>query len=388
MCPPASTTQHVLVRLFVPVAMIAALSSACGSTYRSDFSVVVANRAVNAIEVMANGGALGQVAVGQTGTFTLNLPESNANILSNGVAPTPRGEVTLAARDIRTNTISTTRSLTLSQDAPAYVEFTASDFPTSGPTVARFNISPTQPGINQAVSFNASASTASNGAYAWDFGDGATGTGVTTTHPYPRAGNFTVTLTVTSDNGAASTSSRTVNVSGALPPQAANFTFSPTSPSINQSILFSAQQLGAPVQGATFDWTFGDGTAGSGATATKAYARAGTYAVTLRVTNAGGQAASTSRTVTVSATLPAGSVDFAISPTDPRTSESVFFNGAASTVTATSFSWDFGDGTSGSGVRISHSYGTARTYTVTLTIRTDLGQTATTSKTVTVVENE
>ena len=378
----------MLVRLLLPVAVIAVLLSACGSTYKSDFAVVVANRAANAIQVMANGGALGEVAVGQTGTFTLNLPESTPNILSNGVAPTARADVTLAARDVRTNTISTTKSLTLSQDAPTYVEFTPSDFPSTGPTVARFNISPTQPGVNQAVSFNASASTASNAAYAWDFGDGSTGTGVTTTHPYPRPGNFTVTLTVTSDNGAASTSSRTVNVSGALPPQAANFTFSPTSPSINQSILFSAQQMGAPVLDARFDWTFGDGSTGSGATVTKAFARAGTYAVSLRVTNAGGQTAATSRTVTVSAALPAASVDFAISPTNPRTGEDVFFNGSASTVSATSFSWDFGDGTSGSGVRTSHSYGAARTYTVTLTIRTDLGQTATTSKTVTVAANE
>ena len=366
--------------------MLLVLAAGCGGTYKSDFAVVVANRAANAIQVMANGGALGEVAVGQTGTFTLNLPESTPNILSNGVAPTPRADVTLAARDVRTNTISTTKSLTLSQDSPTYVEFTASDFPSSGPTVARFNISPTAPGLNQAVSFNASASTASNATYAWDFGDGSNGTGVTTTHAYPRAGNFTVTLTVTSDNGAASTSSRTVNVSGALPPQSANFTFSPTNPSINQAILFSAQQLGAPVQGATFDWTFGDGSTGSGATVTKAYARAGTYAVSLRVTNAGGQTAATSRTVTVSAALPAGSVDFSISPTDPRPGETVFFNGSASTVTATSFAWDFGDGSTGSGVRTSHVYGGARTYTITLTVTTGLGQSATTSKTVTVRE--
>ncbi len=376
---------------FVSLAVGALLllsAAGCGDTYKSNFPVTVANRAANAISVMANGAPLGEVAVGQTGTYTLNLPESQANILSNGVAPTPRAEVSFSARDVRTGTISTTKSMTVSADTPTYVEFTSSDFPSTGPTVARFNISPTAPGINQAVSFNASASTASNATYAWDFGDGSNGTGVTTTHAYPRAGNFTVTLTVTSDNGAASTSSRAVNVSGALPPQAANFTFSPTAPSINQSILFSAQRMGAPILDARFDWTFGDGTTGTGENATHAYVRAGTYAVTLRISNAGGQTAATSRNVTVSAQLPAGSVDFSISPTDPGLGENVFFNATGSTANATSFTWDFGDGTTGSGIRVAHSYSAVRTYTVTLTIRNDLGQTATTSKTVTLVAEE
>jgi PKD repeat protein len=356
--------------------------------YKSDFSVVVANRAPNTIEVMANGSALGAVTAGQTSTFTLTLTESNPNILSNGVAPTPRAEVTISARDTRTGIVSPTRSLTLSQGSPTLVEFSTADFPSPvpAPTVARFNLSPTNPGINQAVSFNASASTASNATYTWDFGDMTTGTGVTTTHPYPRPGNFTVTLTVTSDNGNASTASRVVNVSGNLPPVAANFTFSPTAPSINQNVLFTAQMFGPIVLDARYDWNFGDGATGTGSTATHAYTRAGSYAVTLRVTNPGGQAAAATRTVTVSASLPAGSVDFSISPTDPHVTEMVYVNAAASIATAVSYTWDFGDGTTGAGIRNSHVYTVARTYTITLTVRNELGQTGSASKTVTVLD--
>ncbi|MFF2371800.1 LamG-like jellyroll fold domain-containing protein [Agromyces sp. NPDC058110] len=48
--------------------------------------------------------------------------------------------------------------------------------------------------------------------YAWDFGDGATGTGVTASHTYAAGGDFTVSLTVTDDEGATATASSVVTV--------------------------------------------------------------------------------------------------------------------------------------------------------------------------------
>ena len=65
------------------------------------------------------------------------------------------------------------------------------------------------------VELDASASDDSDGTlvgYAWDFGDGTTGSGVIVSHTYATAGDYTVELTVTDDDGAVDTETATVNV--------------------------------------------------------------------------------------------------------------------------------------------------------------------------------
>ena len=386
-------------RLRAAGVLAALVLSGCTGKYESAFPVIVVNRTANAIQALANGNAVGQVAAGQTQSFSLTLQESNGNVFNNGVAPTPQADVTFTARDTRSGMLSNEKSITLSKDTATYVSFTVEDFPSTVATVARFTNSPTNPTLNQDVSFNASASTSSNGTYAWDFGDQTPpGSGVTTTHRYARGGTFTITLTVTSDNRATASSSRTINVSTTLPPQTANFTYSPRLPAINQDVIFTANATpvpggpgnpfpggpGAPAQGATYAWDFGDGTTGAGMSATHRYTRGGTFAIRLTVTSDTGLTATTSQQVTISTTLPAGSANFVFSPTAPLIEDTVFFNASSSTITNGSYSWDFGDGSRGSGVTPTHSYSLARTYTVTLTVTNDRGQSQTTSKTVTV----
>jgi PKD repeat protein len=80
-------------------------------------------------------------------------------------------------------------------------------------------------GLNQNVQvgtkagFNGSGSTDNSGiaSYLWDFGDGATGSGVAPTHNYTNAGTYTVRLTVIDVAGNSAASTITVTATGVIP---------------------------------------------------------------------------------------------------------------------------------------------------------------------------
>src|SRR5690606_41287846 len=85
-----------------------------------------------------------------------------------------------------------------------------------------------------------------------------------------------------------------------LPPTA-SFTTSVTGLTVTVDARASTDPDGTI---ASYAWTFGDGATASGATASRSYATAGTYTVTLRVTDDDGATATTTRQVTVAAPPP------------------------------------------------------------------------------------
>jgi PKD repeat protein len=77
---------------------------------------------------------------------------------------------------------------------------------------------------------------------------------------------------------------------------------------------------------------------------------------------------------------------FTASPTNPRTTDTVQFNGVTSTApagaTITEWEWDFGDGSSvveESDPTTSHQFSSARTYVIRLTVTDSTGRTGTTT---------
>jgi PKD repeat protein len=91
----------------------------------------------------------------------------------------------------------------------------------SGGTSASFSYLPTAPAGTSIVYFDAAASKGVGGitSYAWNFGDGSSGTGVSPFHQFCAASGafdrtFTVALTVTDSTGATSTTAKEVKVTG------------------------------------------------------------------------------------------------------------------------------------------------------------------------------
>jgi len=83
------------------------------------------------------------------------------------------------------------------------------------PPVASFTANPTSGSVPLTVDFSASGSSDPDGtvtAYAWEFGDRGTGSGVTVAHVYNAAGTYAALLRVTGSGGATASATRTITV--------------------------------------------------------------------------------------------------------------------------------------------------------------------------------
>jgi len=140
---------------------------------------------------------------------------------------------------------------------------------------------------------------------------------------------------------------------------------------------------------ATYQWTFGDGMSANGAMPTHSYAVAGSYTVTLTVTDNGGLTASATTTATVSSGGGTNQAPIAV-PNGPYSGvvgTPVSFDATGShdpDGTIATYSWDFGDGSSASGAAPTHSFATTGTFTVTLTVTDNQGATGSASTTATI----
>lgn len=135
----------------------------------------------------------------------------------------------------------------------------------SSPLNATLTASTTSGSAPLAVTFNG---VASGGAppynYAWNFGDGATGSGASVTHIYTTAGAYTARLTVTDSVGNAATASVGITVKGSGSGGPYNVTFAesglPSSLPVSWSVNFNNQSSGSIPPGAEVVYQASDGT--------------------------------------------------------------------------------------------------------------------------------
>jgi PKD repeat protein len=207
--------------------------------------------------------------------------------------------------------------------------------------------------------------------YAWDFGDeSAPATTRDANHTYAAAGTFTVTLTVTDDEGEAVSGTAKVTV------------HTPADPGGVLTVSFSADCVGlicdftdrsAASASAVYTWTFGDQSEPlTSRDVQHTYGAEGDFLVSLTILD-GGRQVSATRTLHVElVNLPPAAqfvytcTDLTCEFTDQSTDE---IGGLAS------FRWDFGDGQISTDRNPSHTYAQAAHYTVDLTVTDARGAT-------------
>jgi PKD repeat protein len=154
------------------------------------------------------------------------------------------------------------------------------------------------------VNFSGQNSTDSDGtivSYSWDFGNGTGATGAAPSCTYTTAGTFIAVLTVTDNDGLASSASVAITVMAPVNAEPiAVASASTTAGTAPLPITFSSNGSTDPDGSInSYLWTFGDGTSSTEASPAKTYSAPGNYTAVLKVTDNLGASSTASLAVSV-----------------------------------------------------------------------------------------
>jgi PKD repeat protein len=241
--------------------------------------------------------------------------------------------------------------------------------------------------LGETLQFDGSGSTASYAStlvkYEWDFNEDGIFElqGVNQSYAFTKKGPNPVSLRVTDSMGEEGVGTCVINVVNLQP--RASFTYSPTEPSIVDSIQFTDTSWDPDGVVSAWDWDFGDNGTSAMQNAVHTYAK-GTYTVTLTVRDENGGSNSTSLLIRVRNQPP--TAGFTFSPSNPQRGEEVQFTDRSMDPEGypLQYHWDFGDGHNSSEQSPNHFYPEAGKYAVTLTIVDEDGNTEVASETVSI----
>ena len=227
--------------------------------------------------------------------------------------------------------------------------------------------------VGQAARFDASGSSDSDGAitgYDWDFGDGATASGVQAAHRYDSPGTYELRLTLRDDAGVENSSATVIRQITVRPAPVAGLAM-PGQVCPSDPLVWAVDA--AP--GQAVRWEFGDGSAVEGAELRHAFERPGLFPLQVTMDDGAGLLSSQNTEelyVRVNAAPSAlAGPDRVVCPGEPV----VFDAGPSADLDGklTGYDWTFSDGVVLQGARVERSFDAPGAMEVTLTVRDDSG---------------
>lgn len=247
-------------------------------------------------------------------------------------------------------------------------------------------------GEGSPIGFTGAASSDPEGgalSYAWDYGDGATGLGLTASHAYDDDGVFTLSLTVTDPDGLTDTATTTVTVAN-VAPSATFVAPGAVPPNTGFTLALTGATDPSPVDDAAgfeyaFDCGAGYGELGPAASTNCPGVPTGPVQVRGRIRDV--DLAEREYTATVQIGNNLAPIANAGGPYSSLEGSTVLLSGTGSSDPngdPLTYAWDFGDGAVGSGPSPSHAFDDNGSYVVTLVVTDPGGLKDTTSATATV----
>jgi PKD repeat protein len=310
------------------------------------------------------------------------------------------GTYTYMVRAVKLETSGGGTYFNPSEGAIATINITSGGTPNQPPSItSTASAAPNPATVSQNIAFSVSAQDPDNDplTYAWDFGDGNTGSTASTNHSYATAGTYNATVSVADNHSHTVTSSVSVTVNavngggggggGGNTPLTITTPLAafPSAPAAGQTVVFT---VAASHPLTTYSWDYGDNTHGT--SESHVFTAPGTYNVIVNVADAQNNTAFNTLLLTVAPSI--GNADappvivtaLAATPNPATTGVAVAFTVRASdpdndTLT---YHYDYGDSTSGS--NSTHTYKNAGTYTVALTVSDGRGGSVTSSTSVVV----
>ena len=291
-------------------------------------------------------------------TFTVN----------DGTDTSEQGMISLRIDAVPDAPTATGRKLSIQKNTDVQISLSASD-PDSASLTYSISMDPSHGSIS--------------GSY--------TSTGILTYTPASvYRGDDSFTFRATDGNGLFDTADVEIKVGVANAPPVVEFIPSSGTLQAGRAVGFDGSGSHDPEGDAivSYEWTYGDGGTATGVLSSHVYVSAGSYNVSLEVTDEWGGSGSFERTIVVVPMTNPEPADawFSFLPPAPRSGEQVSFNaqqsrGSSGSVIV-SYEWNLGDGASSMGRIATHAYEKSGWYSVELTVRDSLGKLATRTRNV------